>query len=251
MTKDGAALALVPAELTAGLSEEEKQVLLQVYQEQFQLSREGFDFKPQRIKINKDTQMFTDPLGNNLEELRGVILLKQKTRGHWPPQGSGDKRPLCSSLDGISGTDRNGKTHNCKTCPLNAWGSASDGNQERRGKACKEMRRVFLLPEGAQLPYVISLPPTSLAAWDNYCSARLTQNLPDIAAEAVLRLVPGQIGGFNVSIIKPSIGKKLAPAQILQMVKLQKEFADSWKRTEITDEDYDTGESVNSNEPWN
>jgi hypothetical protein len=39
-----------------------------------------------------------------------------------------------------------GKTRDCATCPLSAWGSDPKGG---RGKACKETRRLVVLPASA------------------------------------------------------------------------------------------------------
>lgn len=61
--------------------------------------------------------------------------------------------------------------HECRTCPMNAWGSADTG----RGKACKNRRRLaIMLPdaleegiEAATIAY-FELPPTSGGLWDGY-----------------------------------------------------------------------------------
>jgi hypothetical protein len=66
------------------------------------------------------------------------------------------QNPTCFAL----GTDENdmvahenvpedilpGKTRDCGSCPLSAWGSDPKGG---RGKACKETRRLVVLPAGA------------------------------------------------------------------------------------------------------
>ena len=57
----------------------------------------------------------------------------------------------------------------CATCPHNEWASAKTG----KGKACKNNRKLILLPadsddiESAELG-VLSVPPTSLKAWKGY-----------------------------------------------------------------------------------
>ncbi len=54
----------------------------------------------------------------------------------------------------------------CAICPLNAWGSGDNG----RGKACKNMRHLFLLRDGAFMPLQIILPPTSIRPFNDFVS---------------------------------------------------------------------------------
>lgn len=235
---------------TAGMSENEKYELALVVYQDFKASGDGFDFRPQRFKIQKDSQRFLDPFGNAVEQLEGVMIYKQKTRVLFRKD---EKQPLCSSLDDVTGSPRipeDGSPdpmvdqilaakNSCNRCPHNAWGSAkSDSGKVRRGKACKEMRRVYLLQKGAQLPIQVSLPPTSVKAWDDYCSARMSQGISDLAAEVVLTLVPAQAGGYDISVIRPKIGRKLPPLELLQFHKMKSEFIDRLRTIEVSADDY-------------
>lgn len=66
------------------------------------------------------------------------------------------------------------KSDACATCPMNAWGSAERG----KGKACKERKRLALIPANVLKgdPEAIlraevalaRLPVTSVKNWDNY-----------------------------------------------------------------------------------
>jgi len=68
----------------------------------------------------------------------------------------------------------------CATCPKSKWGSASvPGGRQSKGKACKEARRLALVPADvvrsgniatAELA-VLSVPSTSLKNWANYVNA--------------------------------------------------------------------------------
>jgi hypothetical protein len=224
---------------TAGLSPEEKRVLAAVLLEDLKASRQGYDFRPQRYRINKDTQKFVDPFGNATDEIRGVVLLKQKVRAYWKP---GERRPRCSSLDCITGYDEKGEPHVCRGCPYDQWGSASTDAEERKGKACKEMRRIYMVPENGFYPILVTLPPTSIAAWDNFCSARITQGISDLAMEVVLQLVPASTGSYDYSVLKPKNGRRIPPAEILRYHQIQKMFVESWKQAEVTAEDYETAD---------
>lgn len=91
-----------------------------------------------------------------------IILAHQPCRGYWPGEFRGNEPPRCSSPDGIVGYGDPGGE--CRSCPLAQWESAQNG----RGQACKAMWRLFILREGAILPYLLTLPPTSLKAFQTY-----------------------------------------------------------------------------------
>lgn len=226
---------------TTGMSMEDKRALAVVIQQDLDESRQGFDFKPQRYKINKDNQTFTDPLGNAHDELKGVMLHKQKVRALWK---QGENVPLCSSLDCIAGTDREGKKRACSSCPYDAWGSASDNAEERRGKACKEMRRIYLVEKDGFLPILVTLSPTSIRPWDDFNSARATMGISDLTAEVILRLIPGKNGGYTFSVINPKNGGKIPPAEILRYFQMRQKFVESWQKAEITADDYGAEDMV-------
>jgi|MGYP000009022714 hypothetical protein len=97
--------------------------------------------------------------------LEGVILYNHAACTLWP-EGSEydeDTKPLCSSVDGKTGIGEPGGA--CATCPMNEYGSARDGG---RGKACKNMRDIYLLRSGEYMPLLISLPPTSIKPFKEF-----------------------------------------------------------------------------------
>ena len=103
------------------------------------------------------------------QTIEGVIMLSHKSNGLWSkPFGSGDSKvPDCSSIDGVYGTvTETGEGVECASCPCNAFGSAKGG--EGRGKACKNMRRLYIMRRGDIFPMVLTLPPTALSAYDSY-----------------------------------------------------------------------------------
>lgn len=95
--------------------------------------------------------------------LVGVILHNHAHCAYWP-EGSDDddNKPICSSVDGKQGIGTPGGT--CATCALNSFGSASKGN----GKACKNMRVLYLLRSNDYMPIQINLPPTSIRPWKDF-----------------------------------------------------------------------------------
>ena len=98
------------------------------------------------------------------QKLVGVVIHSHKCNARFDENQTGEP-PVCSSMDGITGLDReNGELSNCASCPYNEYGSSIKGS----GKACKNMIRLYMMVEGSALPLLISLPPTSLKAWQNY-----------------------------------------------------------------------------------
>lgn len=105
-----------------------------------------------------------------VKELVGVIVDHHPVNAYWAVKYSGENNPPdCSSMDGKEGVDRDGNRRPCNSCPYNEWGSDEDG----RGKACKNMRRIYILREGEMFPLLLTLPPTSLKNFSNYMAKRI------------------------------------------------------------------------------
>lgn len=230
---------------TQGLTEAEVQELNQIFAQNFEESRDGIDFRPQRYKINKDAQVFVDPFGSSIDELVGAVLYKQKVRGCWE---EGNKIPLCSSFDAIEGVDGEGNKRKCANCPQNAWGSGKKG----KGKACKEMRRIFLLTQGNALPIQLSFPPTSISPIDNFFSARLTNKIPDLAKEVKFSLVKQSADGFDFAVAVLKNGKDFDGKEMLDLNRLRNKFVDAWKTIAVDDDEYIQGaeEDGGDSEPY-
>lgn len=98
---------------------------------------------------------------------------------------------------------------NCSQCPLNAFGSSSNG----RGKACKNSRELAVLlidpdnPESANDPgapiYTMSLPPKALKSFDGAVGYVMrTLNAPPV--KAVLTVTAVNVGTYaQISFIDP------------------------------------------------
>ena len=93
--------------------------------------------------------------------LTGVILYNHASCANWPEgdEYNDDVPPLCSSVDGKQGYGEPGGT--CATCTLSQFGSASNG----RGKACKNMRVLYLLrPFGQRRTHIYVVAQLSESA---------------------------------------------------------------------------------------
>lgn len=100
-----------------------------------------------------------------LKEIDGVIIFTHRVNGYWPnPFGTSnnpeDKVPVCSSMDGKTGFDPStGCVQDCDTCRWNQYGSDQRGG---KGKACKNMRRIYFMRNGDPNVYLLTVPPTSI-----------------------------------------------------------------------------------------
>ena len=131
---------------------------------------EGMQVSFQRIKIpaggTLQFEIPTDDPDNPdyTKTLEGVLLFHHSSNAYWA-EGSEydeDTSPLCSSVDGKQGIGEPGGS--CAMCALNQYGTAAEG----RGKACKNMRVLYLLQDGQYMPIQLSLPPTSLRPFRDF-----------------------------------------------------------------------------------
>ena len=218
------------------LTKSEQAQLAQIEQEELAQSAEGIQIQPVRYKINKDTQQFVDPFGQAHDELRGVIVYKEIARGHWQ---EGDNVPLCTSIGGAVGADRENHKHDCAKCQFNEWGSGKGGS----GKACKEMRRIYLVQRGGFLPLMISLSPTSIKLFDAYISGRIQQRIPDIMAETVFKLVPDKSdqGNFVYAVIKCQLGARITDVgELMELRSIREKMRQAAAQMAVSDADYST-----------
>ena len=103
--------------------------------------------------------------------IEGVVVAHHSVNAYWAKSldDGGDAAPDCASKDGRSGYgDRGidgdtGGPYPCAECPLNEFGSSESG-----GKACKNMKHLFVLRAGDVIPLLVVLPPASIKAWQVY-----------------------------------------------------------------------------------
>ena len=115
-------------------------------------------------------RVFTVSNGNRdivIEKFSGVIIANHSCNALFPPRTDDDKvmntPPICSSVDGETGVVlETGECRSCANCPHNVFGTAG------KGKACKNMHRLYILTEDVPIPMTLTLPPTSLELWRNY-----------------------------------------------------------------------------------
>lgn len=139
---------------------------------------EGLQISFDRVKIPSGGGIAFEVPGDNpdepdmTKEIIGVIVDHHPINAYWQNKYEGQNNPPdCSSMDGRCGTGLPGG--NCKTCKLNQFGTAED----KKGKICKNMHRVYLLRSGDLFPILLTLPPTSIKSLSDYLKRIITKGL--------------------------------------------------------------------------
>ena len=116
---------------------------------------DGLQMSFQRVKIPAGGALQFEIPGDDPENpeyektLRGVIIYNHQAGAYWPEGAEYDDNvaPLCSSVDGKLGIGTPGGA--CALCELNKFGT--DG----KGKACKNMRHLYILRSGEYIPILL------------------------------------------------------------------------------------------------
>ena len=178
-------------------------------------------------------------------ELVGVILFHHAINGYWKEKFSGgNEKPDCSSFDGKTGmVSETGEVKNCADCPFNQFGSDEDG----RGKACKNLHRIYLLREDNPVPLIISLPPTSLKYMRDYIGKRILlkgMRCYDAITKITLKKEKNA-GGIAYSRAVFTFAGKLKPEQAAEAKAMADTIKQQDKDIDIENSDYETaGEAV-------
>lgn len=108
------------------------------------------------------------------DHLPAVIVAKQYVRTYYrsPFEKSGGGPPDCFSADQVTGIGEPGGA--CAACPLAEFGSKDGG----AGQACAQKANLLLLTEHSAMPFLLSVPPTSLKAIRSYLFSISGRNRP-------------------------------------------------------------------------
>lgn len=135
----------------------------------------GLRLSFQRVKIPSGGQIQFELPGDDPDNpdyakfLDGVIVYSHNSNAYWPDGNDYDDNtpPACQSTDGNLGYGTPGGI--CADCPMNRFGSDSKGTG--KGKACKNMRVLYLLRSGDYMPIMLSLSPTSIRPYADFVNA--------------------------------------------------------------------------------
>ena len=178
---------------------------------------------------------------NYEKEIEAVIVFTHRLNGYWPnalgQSDDGNKAPDCSSMDGQTGVDRlTGEIKNCSTCPFNEFGSDRNG----KGKACKNMRRLYLIRNNDPNLYMLSVPPTSVRDVNRQLTKIMaTKSIPYTGLLIALKLQKTQ-NADGISYSKIVLEKRgVLPANIAaQAAAMRNEIKKQHVQAAITLDDY-------------
>lgn len=233
----------------------------------------AYDPIPTKITIAPGgINQFVTSDGETMKSIAAIVAISQKARAYWPDAGTGQP-PFCASQDGATGvvnmahsveqfqaaasalpmphpavillTEQRDLPHSfpCATCPLAQWGSQQRGGKQSRGQACKSLRRLVILVDGWAQPALLTLPPTSLKAFDAYASSLAQRKSAYFAAWTKIALeAQKSANGEPYSVAAFSVAAKLTdPAQIRAVIALRNQYAELVRGMAIDANDYDTG----------
>lgn len=184
------------------------------------------------------------------KEIVGVIAHHKTVRSYWKvslDESGGGTPPDCSSPDNVWGYGdpgdqlrANGTT--CADCPMAQFGSDERG----RGQACKESHLLFLLPPGELLPWVVSLPPTSLGNCKKFLARLTSKAVPFYSVMVALSLekVKGQ-GVPDYAVAQMKMVERLSPEDTDRVKKLGVDYRQVFERVTVQD----AGEAGAGREP--
>ncbi len=143
--------------------------------EELEGDMDGLRLNFQRVKIPSGGQVQFELPGDDPDNpdyakfLDGVIVYSHNSNAYWPDGDDYDDNtpPACQSTDGKLGYGTPGGI--CADCPMNRFGSDRKGTG--KGKACKNMRVLYLLRSGDYMPIKLSLSPTSIKPYTDFVNA--------------------------------------------------------------------------------
>lgn len=181
-----------------------------------------------------------------MKEIDGVIVFTHRLNAYWPGSfGSAsnpeDKIPACSSMDGKTGFfPSTGEVLSCEGCQWNQYGTGTDekGNPSR-GKACKNMRRIYLMMDGDPNFYLLTVPPTSIKDMNKQLAKILASGTPYTGMIVTLGLEKTK-NSNGVAYSKVTIKKKgILPAPAAALVQqLRNQIKAQYQSIAITLDDY-------------
>ncbi len=215
---------------------------------------DGLSLSFPRVKIPSGGGLAFEVPGDDPEnpdaekEIVGVIVDHHPVNAYWSGKYSGANNPPdCSSMDGKVGVSSDKGQRPCNSCPLNAWGTAEDG----RGKACKNMHRVYVLREGEMLPLLLTLPPTSLKNLSDYLALRIvSRGMRSYGVVTKISLKKAQnADGINYSQAVFTLAGKLSPEQYTAMAEYSKGIKVLTRQLAVEADEYmQTTQTASSND---
>lgn len=236
----------------------------------------GFDFHPIRLKFptGGSTGMFMLSDGDALKApVEMIVVAAQRARAYWPSKKTLGKPPLCSAPDGVTARFDTASDQvkialtaevrhpalsivdpeaakgpwQCNGCPLADWESVGNGG---RGQACKAMRKLLVVVKGWSMPAVLTLPPTSIKAWDTFASAYRQKGKAYFGTWLSVSLESSTNGdGTTYAVINVKPSAALTDGEAAEVMALRAQFVDLVRSMDLTSEDYNTDDAPPASAP--
>lgn len=158
----------------------------------------------------------------------GIIVCNHASNAYWAAGSEYDdsSMPLCTSYDGKTGNGTPGGV--CEVCPMNMYGTDMGGG---KGKACKNMRTLYILRSKEAMPIQLSLPPTSLRPFNDFMNAVfVTRKRPTWSAIVQIGLKRQDNGTNQYSVATFRKVADLTPEQLVLMRDYSKNFRSQIKQ---------------------
>jgi hypothetical protein len=153
------------------------------------------------------------------KEVECIILIWKPARQYWKKgfsEGGGRKPPDCHSPNLLLG--RGDPGGNCHSCCHSQFGSSASG----RGTACKEVRELLLGLRDEVLPYLFTLPPSSVKPFSRFLLRLYSQQIP--FSSVVVRLgleLSHNADGIAFAIVQFAIIRRLTAQERQAVVAIQ------------------------------
>lgn len=142
-------------------------------------------------------------------------------------------------MDGKTGiVAATGEIRNCDTCPLNQYGTDVKGG---KGKACKNMRRIYMMCDNDPTPYLLTVPPTSIKDVNKQLTRILAAGVPYTGMIMRFKLEKAKnSGGVTYSKVVAEKAAPLPAGAASTIMQLRREIKDQYSSMAITMDDYVT-----------
>jgi hypothetical protein len=225
----------------------------------------AYDYIPTRLKFPSGGMMAfsVDDTDTIKPPVKAIIAVSQKARAFWPAKDTAGQPPLCSSPDGAAGMfdtqsdqvaaaaglafrhpaldtldpEQAGGPWQCAMCAMAQWGSGNG-----RGQACKSLRRLIVLVEGWTMPAIMTLPPTSIKAFDTYASAcaRTRGGAYFTNWTTITLKQETNPAGIKFSMAQFAVAAPLAQAELAAVIDIRHQYAQLIRELGIGGDDYAT-----------
>lgn len=236
----------------------------------------GFDFVPLRLKFptGGSTGMFMLSDGDALKApIEMIVVAAQRARAYWPSKKTLGKPPLCSAPDGVTARFDSASEQvkvaltaevrhpalsivdpeaakgpwQCAGCPLADWESVGGGG---RGQACKAMRKLLVVVKGWSMPAILTLPPTSIKAWDTFVSAHRQKGKAYFGTWLTVGLESStNSDGTPYAVVSVKASDALTDPEAAEVMTLRAQFVDLVRSMDLSADDYNTDDAPAASAP--